>query len=347
MWFFGMYGFTFGGGLFMLVLCVLAIVTSHPTDTCIRHSLMDRTGWLYLQCGDVDKALGLFEASASVIESILGVGDYNTVFTKVGKVMALYKSDRADEGHLLAQECLAQVEVALRCPRYILDQVCLPTGSCNWMSRLAEPLGVTRRCDWLAVRAGILAADDRDDSEVLDALEAAVSAGLMPSDSESVVNTLGDETPQRFVQSSFAFTAITDRADAETARTGTPSNLEILEERMHKNFKKRWRLRTLYRMIGFAGFSGLLLLLVILLVRADEHHLNGKSCTSIKGIYLGMSGCRVGRYCGLEYECVACPTVTVGTTLALDECGAIDGQEGCCTAAFLRNCPASAFNCSG
>ena len=90
---------------------------------------MDRTGWLYLRCGDVDKALSLFEASSSVMESILGEGDYRTVYTQVGKVMALHACGRTDEAQLLAQDCLARVDAALRCPRYVFMQLCLPTGA--------------------------------------------------------------------------------------------------------------------------------------------------------------------------------------------------------------------------
>jgi hypothetical protein len=354
MWWFGMYGFTFGGGLFMLALCTLGMMTSNPQDVAIRHSMMGKTAWLYLQCDDAEKALHLFEQSAAVIESTLGVSDYFTVSSKVGKVQALHMCGREEEGRLLAAECLAQVDVALRCPRYTFEQSCLPTGgyAVNWMSRLAEPLGVIRRCDWLAVRASILAADGRPDAEVLSALDAAVSRGLMPSESsesESVVNTLGEAGAQRFVQSSFAFAAITERADAEAARTGTPSSLENLEERMHMNYKNRWRLKNFYRCVGFAGFVGLLVLMTVLMERADSLHLNGKQCTSIKGIYLGMSGCRVGRYCTTENECVSCPAaagVASSGPLGLGECDAVDGEQGCCGAAFLRNCPTNPFNCS-
>jgi hypothetical protein len=341
-----MYGFSFGMATLLLVITVFAIVTSHAEDICNRHSLMIKVGWLYLQCGEMDKALCFFETSASALEALRGASDYITVKAKVGTVMALHKCRRADAAHLLARHCLDQVDAALRCPRYMLEQMCLPTGSFSWMERLVEPLSVIRRCDWLAVRAEILAADGRADSDVMGALQVAVSSGLMPSDSKSVVNTLGDEQPQRFVQSSFAFAAITERADSESARTRTPSDLQFLEEKMHENFMKRWRLKTALRMIGCAGFVGILMIGMLLMIRAEHLHLNGKQCTSIKGIYLGISGCRVGRYCTLHNECVSCPTVAAGTTLPVDKCDAIDGEAGCCSATFARHCPASPFNCS-
>jgi hypothetical protein len=210
------------------------------------------------------------------------------------------------------------------------------------MSRLVAPLSVIRRCDWLAVRAGILAADGRPDAEVMAVLDQAVKHGLMPKESEHSINTLGDETPQRFAQSSFAFAEMTERADAESARTGTPSQLEVLEERVDRNYENRWRLKAMYKAVGFCGFVGLLLVMFALIDRADAMHLNGKQCTSIRGVYLGLSGCRSGRYCADIHECVSCPAAP-----AAGDCDAVDGEDGCCTAAFLSNCPADPFNCTG
>ena len=347
--FFGVFGFSVAGGSSILVWGLIVIGVSDPADVCTRYELMNRTGMLYLQCGMFNKALSLFEASVPVLESTLGVGDYKAVASNVGKVMALHKCGRVDEGHQLAQKCISQVDVALRCPRYMLEQVCLGGWGCNWFELALDPLGSIRRCDWLYLRAAFLAADSQDDSEVLGNLEAAVSGGLLPNrDGKTFeLNVVGDTMPPRFVHSSFAFAAITERADVESSRTGAASDLIHLEEQMHANFKKRWRRKTVHRVIGCSCSFGLIVTCFLLVIRARKlHYLTGTQCTSIEGTYLGVSGCHIGMYCDLGNDCESCPTVAPGTTLALEECYAIDGERGCCTDAFVQNCPQSPFDCS-
>lgn len=229
MWFFGMYGFTFSAAMFMGAFVTLGMALSNPGDAMMRNTLMNKTAWLYLQCDETEKALQMFEAVAAAFESTMGASDYSTVQMKVGTILALRKCGRDEEAHQLAAQCIAATEAALRCPRYAWDQMCLTSGGfvCNWMSRLAEPMSVIRRSDWLAVWAGVLAADGRPDAEVLAVLDLAVQHGLMPHEHKSVVNTLGAETVQRFVQFSYAFAALTDAQDSHAARAGTPSQLDM------------------------------------------------------------------------------------------------------------------------
>ena len=99
-------------------------------------------------------------------------------------------------------------------------------------------------------------------------------------------------------------------------------------------------------MTGCVAAGLVLMMVVYLMKRSTDLHLNGNSCTSIEGTYFGVSGCPEGRYCGHENYCVSCPAVAGGVVLALDECDAIDGKGGCCSVAFLHNCPASLFDCS-
>lgn len=97
----------------------------------------------------------------------------------------------------------------------------------------------------------------------------------------------------------------------------------------------------MYKIAGLSGAIGLMLMMIMLLDRSEALHLNGKQCTSIEGVYLGLSGCRAGRYCTDVHECVSCPTAP-----AAGDCRAVDGEDGCCTAAFLQNCPDNPFNCT-
>ena len=66
----------------------------------------------------------------------------------------------------------------------------LETGGCLclWMTRMVEPLGAFRRCDFLYLRAAVLAADGRPDADVLSALGAAVNHGFMPSEETEARN---------------------------------------------------------------------------------------------------------------------------------------------------------------
>ena len=344
LWLFGSLGFGFGMAIFMVAAGVFSFVTSGPIDILNRHLLMEKAAWLYLHCGKLDMALRYFETAASVFESTLGASHPATLASSAGNVQALHMCDRHEEATAIASRCLEQIDRALRCPRYAIGQCCFSTGGyvCLWMSRLGEPLGAVTRCDFLHLRAAVLAADGRPDADVLSVLGAAVSHGFMPSEQkEAVKSTVGDEAPRRFAQDCPAFAAITERSDAEFSDTGTPTQLEILEERMNQNYKNRWRLKCMYKIAGLCGFVGILVMAASLILRAEQLHLNGAECSSIDGLYLGLSGCRAGRYCADDYHCTACPVSPVE-----EECDAVDGEDGCCTAAFLRNCPANPFNCT-